>query len=195
MGYRPRMARITIEDDRSRDDVSRDVVKDENPVARQLVRKIEGMRRVDIESNLKVEEVVLKYGRPFTAVDRPKGFRLGAKKECFLNSYYAADKGQGFYVEGYGLYEDWLFQHAWITLDGLHAVDVTLRGSVSGYHFFGIPIPLVILRAEAVAREGRLPLLDHALPTAKMEDLLQRAMAVPPDYAPYEEPVATGPIM
>jgi hypothetical protein len=128
------MARITIEDDMSRDDV-----KNENPVARQLGRKIEGFRRVDIDSNLKVEELVLKYGRPFISVDRPKGFRLGAKKECFLNSYYAADKGQGFYVEGYGLHEDWLFHHAWITLDGLHAVDVTLRGSVSGYQFFRDP--------------------------------------------------------
>jgi hypothetical protein len=179
----------------SRDDVSSDVVKDENPVARQLTRKIEGMRRVDIESNLKVEEVVLKYGRPFTAVNRPKGFRLGAKKECFLNSYYAADKGQGVYVEGYGLIEDWLFQHAWITLDGLHAVDVTLRGSVSGYQFFGIPIPLVIMRAEAVVREGQLPLLNHALPTAKMEEILQGATAIPPDYAAYEEPVVTRLIM
>jgi len=78
------MARITIEDDMSRDDV-----KNENPVARQLGRKIEGFRRVDIDNNLKVEELVLKYGRPFVSVDRPKGFRLSAKKECFLNSYYA----------------------------------------------------------------------------------------------------------
>jgi hypothetical protein len=175
--------------------MSRDDVKNENPVARQLGRKIEGFRRVDIDSNLKVEELVLKYGRPFISVDRPKGFRLGAKKECFLNSYYATDKGQGFYVEGYGLHEDWLFHHAWITLDGLHAVDVTLRGSVSGYQFFGIPISLVIMRREVVARQGRLPLLDHALPTARMEDLLQRAMAVPPDYALFEELVTTHLIM
>jgi len=95
-------------------------------------------------------------------------------------------KERGFYVEGYAMsHEDWPFQHAWITLDGLHAVDVTLRSPASDCFYFGISIPFRILRAEILARDGRfpVPLLDHAFPMAKMEGVLQRAIAVPPDCA------------
>jgi len=105
-------------------------------------------------------------------------------------------KERGFYVEGYAMsHEDWPFQHAWITLDGLHAVDVTLRSPASDCFYFGISIPFRILRAEILARDGRFPLLDHAFPMAKMEGVLQRAIAVPPDCAPYVEPVVTPSIM
>jgi hypothetical protein len=169
--------------------MSGDELKYENPAVRELVRKIEGARRFG--GNTKVEEAVLKYGLPFIGVARPKGYRLRRKKECFLNSYYTADKELGFYVEGYALHRDLLFQHAWITLDGLHAVDVTLRGPISDYHFFGIPFSLKILTAEICARDNwQFPLLDHAFTAARMDDLLQKAVASPPDYARFAEPVA-----
>ena len=111
--------------------------------------------------------------------------------ECFLNSFYAADEELGFYVEGYALHEGLLFQHAWITLDGLHAVEVTLRGLVSDNHYFGIPFSLEILRAEIGTRNSwHVPMLDYAFPMARMEDLLQKAIASPPDYGRCAEPVA-----
>jgi hypothetical protein len=123
--------------------------------------------------------------------DQTVRYRLRRKKECFLNSYYAADQELGFYVEGYALHKDLLFQHAWTTQDGLHAVDVTLRGPISDYHFFGIPFSLEILTAEIGARDSwQFPLLDHAFPMARMENLLQKAIASPPDYACCAEPVA-----
>jgi 3(or 17)beta-hydroxysteroid dehydrogenase len=73
--------------------MSGDELKHENPAARELVRKVEGTRRFG--GNTKVEEVVLKYGLPFIGTARPKGYRLRRKKECFLNSYYAADEELG----------------------------------------------------------------------------------------------------
>jgi hypothetical protein len=54
-------------------------------------------------------------------------------------------------------------------MNGLHAVDVTLRSPASDCFYFGISIPFPILRAEILARDGRFPLLDHAFPIAKME--------------------------
>jgi len=72
---------------------------------------------------------------------------------------------------------------------------VTLRSPASDCFYFGISIPFRILRAEILARDGRFPLLDHAFPMAKMEGVLQRAIAVPPDCAPYVEPVVTPSIM
>jgi hypothetical protein len=174
--------------------MSGDELKQENPVARALVHQMEVARRLD--GNSDVEELVLKYGLPFIGTARPRGYRLRRKKECFLNSYYAADEGLGFYVEGYALHKDLLFQHAWITLDGLHALDVTLRGPISDYRYFGIPFSLEILSAEISVRNNwQFPLFDYAVPMARMEDLLQKAITSPPDYARCAEPAGAHSMM
>jgi hypothetical protein len=166
-----------------------DVLRNKNPVARELIRKIQRSG-----GGTKVEKAVLKYARPFIGIERPKGFRQRAQKQCFANAFGLADAKRGFYVEGYALHDGWLFQHAWITLDGLHAVDVTLRGPVSDYEYFGVPFSLGILLAEACSRQhhSQLPLLDHFLPKARMEALVQNAIASPPEYACHTEPVAPG---
>lgn len=173
--------------------MSGDELKPENQVASALVHQIEVALRLG--SNSDVEELVLKYGLPFVGTARPKGYRLRRKKECFLNSFYAADEELGFYVEGYALHKGLLFQHAWITLDGLHAVEVTLRSPVLDYHYFGIPFSIEILRAEIGARNSwQVPVLDYAFPMTRMEDLLQKAIAAPPDYGRFAEPVAAHPM-
>ncbi len=56
------------------------LVGTEDPVAQQLLRKIERFS----DSNIKVERAVLKYGRRFIGIPRPKGYRLRAKNQCFL---------------------------------------------------------------------------------------------------------------
>ena len=121
-------------------------------------------RTVERGFDPKVEPAVLKYGRAFIGINRPKGYRQRAAKNCYLNSFYLADAERGVYVDGFSLLPDQglLFRHAWITLDGIHAVDVTLRHPAPECHFFGIPFSLEILSAEVVARQGLLPLARSA---------------------------------
>src|SRR5262245_34286586 len=92
---------------------------------------------------LTVEETVLKYGRGYIGIERPKGFRhQRARKQCFRNAAEAALRGRGQYVEGYTLnrtdHLHMIFQHAWITLDGVHAIDQTLPDAPA-HDYFGIP--------------------------------------------------------
>jgi hypothetical protein len=113
----------------------------ENPVVREIRRRIQW----DL-GDLTIERLVVKYGSSFKGIERPKGYRLRAEKQCYMNSFCLADAGhgdahRGFYVEGFVLRGDHLFQHAWVTPDGRHAIDVTLRGPASENHFFGIPFP------------------------------------------------------
>jgi hypothetical protein len=160
----------------------------ENPVATAIRRRIQR----DF-GDTTIERLVLKYGRPFTGVERPKGYRLGTKKQCYMNSFVLADEGhgdarRGFYVEGLALRGDHLFQHAWVTLDGQHAIDVTLRQPASENHFFGIPFSHEILLAEACSRGKRdcFPLLQWLYPT-ESETLLNKALASPPEYPGYAD--------
>jgi hypothetical protein len=88
------------------------------------------------------------------------------------------------------LYSDPTFAQACGTIGS--SSDVTLRGPISDYHFFGIPFLLEVLTAEIGARDSwQFPLLDYAFPVARMEDILQKSIASPPDYARCAEPVAT----
>jgi hypothetical protein len=154
----------------------------ENPVVREIRRRIQW----DL-GDLTIERLVVKYGSSFKGIERPKGYRLRAEKQCYMNSFCLADAGhgdahRGFYVEGFVLRGDHLFQHAWVTPDGRHAIDVTLRGPASENHFFGIPFSHKILLAEACGREKRacFPLLQWLYPT-ESEALLQKAVVSPPE--------------
>jgi len=77
-------------------------------------------------------------GRYYFAAPRPKGYRLGARNQCFYNSAMAARKGKGQYVEGLFYSPRFLtIPHAWITTDGRNAIELTLRDT-EGALYFGI---------------------------------------------------------
>jgi hypothetical protein len=54
----------------------------------------------------------------------------------------------------YALRRGHLFQHAWITIDGIHAVDVTFQ-DISDCQFFGIPFHLNTILEEIRSRGDR----------------------------------------
>jgi hypothetical protein len=57
-----------------------------NNLLSELQRDVEMWR-----GNTSVESLVLKYGRSFNPVTRPKGIRQRAAKACFKNSLLVAD--------------------------------------------------------------------------------------------------------
>jgi hypothetical protein len=139
-----------------------------DPLMRELGRRVKTSH-----GDTTVEQIVLKYGVPFKGIDRPAGMRLGPKKNCFRNSYYAASKRDGLlYVEGFAMVKGgWLFHHAWVSADGVHAVDVTLRYAPSSIHLVGIPFPIGLATEEIVESGGLLPLFDAQKSRARMEEL------------------------
>jgi hypothetical protein len=52
--------------------------------------------------------------------------RRRAAKACFSNAYTLTMEKGGTYCEGIPVGKSFGFHHAWITLDGEHAIDVTL---------------------------------------------------------------------
>jgi hypothetical protein len=81
---------------------------------------------------------VIARGRPYVGIERPKGFRHQMKaKNCFCNAGRVAMDERATYVEGFILSLGMLIPHAWLTLDGVHAIDQTLHAPE--YHYYGIP--------------------------------------------------------
>jgi hypothetical protein len=92
-------------------------------------------------------------GKLFTGIKRPKGFRQMRRKDCFRNSQSLAIDGRATYVEGLCVGHSGIaFAHGWLTLDGEHAIDVTLPDAES-YAYFGIAFDVVAL-AKAILRSG-----------------------------------------
>src|SRR4051794_36991838 len=88
-------------------------------------------------------------GKLFTGTKRPKGFRQMRRKDCFRNSQSLAINGRATYVEGLCVGRSGIaFAHGWLTLDGKHAIDVTLPDAES-YAYFGIALDAVAL-ADAI---------------------------------------------
>jgi hypothetical protein len=133
--------------------------------------------RSDVEhaiGSANVQAIVLKHGRPFVPQPRPTGMRLRKKKYCFVNSATLAIEERGMYVEGYAMTPDGFhFAHAWITRDGIHALDATLR-SILHFQFLGIPFPQKALSKEISAKMGILPLLDDTMSFDELEALIAR---------------------
>lgn len=108
-----------------------------------------------------VERALLAHGRLFTGIPKPKGFpRYRAPKQCYRNAGLIAiydERERGYrYVEGFA-YDpdfDFLFQHAWVTLDGEHAIDPTLPFD-SKQLYFGLEIPTKVLGAALVELKQR----------------------------------------
>jgi hypothetical protein len=105
----------------------------------------------------------LKYGRPYTATQRPRGLRLRAAKRCYVNvGIVALEEHIGTYVEGFTMTATRSpFQHAWITRDGTDAVDVTLRNPLSeNILYFGILLSNETIRRFVCRTRNWGPLLD-----------------------------------
>jgi hypothetical protein len=80
------------------------------------------------------------------------GYRQRKKQACFGNAAILAMGDRGTYVEGFALNGLYLAHHAWITLDGVHAIDPTWRAA-STCCYFGIQFPTKVV-GDWVERRG-----------------------------------------
>ena len=105
------------------------------------------------ESEQRAFDHLCANGKLFTGIKRPSGFRQMKRKECFRNSQRLAIDGRATYVEGLCLGNSGIaFAHGWLTLDGEHAIDVTLPDAES-YAYFGLTFDAVAL-AKAICTSG-----------------------------------------
>jgi hypothetical protein len=95
-----------------------------------------------IGTDAEADKLIFQYGRPFTGIKRPKGYRDRAQKKCFGNAVNLATAKRGIYCEGFAVNvrSSSIFHHAWVTCDGEHAIDVTLPDA-QNYLYFGIAFP------------------------------------------------------
>jgi hypothetical protein len=154
-------------------------LKDEHPVKRGLLSQVSAFRPY---GNIKVQDAVLKHGYPFIGIKRPKEYRPRAIKKCFVNAGDIACRERGIYVEGFAITPigGTSFHHAWITLDGIHAIDVTLKNAPE-CSYFGIPFSLEVLQ-RWTARRGYWTLISASDSDAGIDELLKDAVCHPPIF-------------
>jgi hypothetical protein len=161
-------------------------LKDEHPVKRWLLSYVSKFGADG--GNIKVQDAVLKHGYPFIGIKRPKEYRPRARKKCFLNAGDIASSERRIprpiYVEGFAIRPigGTPFHHAWITLDGIHAIDVTLRDPAPDCLYFGIPFSLEVLQRRTVRRGGKLTLIVPYDSDEEIEELLKDAVCHPPIF-------------
>jgi hypothetical protein len=155
-----------------------------NNLLSELQRDVEMSR-----GNTSVEKLVLKYGRSFNPVTRPKGIRQRAAKACFKNSLLVADAGRAFYVEGFAMKTSLgrrsTFRHAWSTRDGINAFDTTLKDN-SDCLYLGVAIPTKLVWEKWFKTDGT-PFLDARKSFEEIEALLQRALSSPLPYDVFKQ--------
>jgi hypothetical protein len=107
-----------------------------------------------------LDRFILRNGKVYTPTKR-----IGHKrtpKECFANATRYVLKNGGTYVEGYviGNKLPIPIHHAWVTLDGTDAMDITL--DAENYQYMGVEFDTDTLRKQT-ARNGYFGLLDNGL--------------------------------
>ncbi len=90
-------------------------------------------------------KLLFKRGRYYRGIKRPKGYRQRKSGTCFYNAQDLAVCNRGRYVEGVAYARTstngWIgMHHAWITLDGETAIDVTYPDA-EAHNYFGIEFP------------------------------------------------------
>jgi hypothetical protein len=76
-------------------------------------------------------EILRREGKPYIWTPVPKGLpRYRTIGDCHANSARAVLEDERlFYVEGAARHQEgWWVEHAWVTLDHVHAIDLTWRG-------------------------------------------------------------------
>jgi hypothetical protein len=104
-------------------------------------------KRLGPEPAFPIENAVLRHGREYIGIARPKGLRQQrARGLCFLNATDAALQGCAQYVEGFVMSRrvGIPVHHAWLSADGVHAIDQTLPDAPERA-YFGIPFSNAVL--------------------------------------------------
>ena len=114
-----------------------------------LIQIRNDFRLVDVSLDLLA--ALEKSGKEFTPIARPKGYRRQRRQgDCFHNAADIALRDpKATFVEGVAWDMGCGFHHAWITLDGEHAIDQTWPKL--GKAYFGIAVPTKQL-AHVIAR-------------------------------------------
>jgi hypothetical protein len=112
-----------------------------------------------------LQRFVLRNGKEYTPGKRIG--RRGAAKQCFRNSHLAVARRPSadgwLYVEGFAIHREYpilAFHHAWITVDGDTAMDLTL--DAAQYDYMGVAFDKQTLMEET-ARTEFYGLLDMGL--------------------------------
>jgi hypothetical protein len=148
-----------------------------HPVALELSKQLEQLW--SLKYHWIAEKAVLKLGQPFIGIARPKGFLQRKPQQCFLNAFRLALDHRGVYVEGFVLSStSHLNHHAWVTLDGIHAIDVTLKDAPA-FAYFGIAFSLKVAARSWVSRRPWVALLHNDEQTYAM---LEDARLDPPSF-------------
>jgi hypothetical protein len=128
---------------------------------------------------------VIEYGRSFVGVKRPSEYRLGPIKNCYANAGNLAVDDEGIYVEGFAMSPGTglPFHHAWLTTDGVNAIDVTLRSPAQDCSYFGIAFSRRLFGQSLQARKV-WGLLDAGYDVDDMKKLLEENRHQPPIFPP-----------
>ena len=143
-----------------------------HPVEHALRRAIANPR-----ANTVLERLVLEFGQPFFGASLPNAYQYGPPKSCFENAGRSAFYDCGIYVEGFAISPnlDFALHHAWLTEDGITAIDVTWSNSKQCY-YFGVLFSPEVFQDTLHARRN-WGLLDAANSVAEMREMLHRNKA------------------
>jgi hypothetical protein len=95
-----------------------------------------------------------------------------ASPAAVRHSFCVADAERSIYVENFAMANGHHFHHARVTLDGVHAIDVTLRPE-EGSIFRNRLLVAHIEKADSTVRNGELPMQDPLEPTETLETLVE----------------------
>jgi hypothetical protein len=156
-----------------------DINKDSISVIRAVVRRGDAVR-IGVPE---IDKAIVKYGRPFIGIKRPKGYRQRKRKECFRNAFLLALDGRGIYVEGFANVTgtNFVFCHGWNTLDGAHAIDATLPNAPE-HHYLGVPFSPEVLARWIIKLGYQPPFFSWKCPIELMREILEDARLHPPVF-------------
>ncbi len=116
----------------------------------------------------------LRDAKAFVPIKRPKGIRKRADKLCFLNATeIVLDFGKNahpdlierppMYVEGLARWISGdVYHHAWITFDGVHAIDVTWKQP--GIEYIGVMFDIEAVSNHILKNGPCTSMLEGAAP-------------------------------